>query len=257
MPKLPDDWQDTRSTLQAYGQALTAFPRAAGIADDRWTHVAMGVTSTGLVASPTPLADGEELTTSIDLVEHRIVVQAGEDVEHLDISGGPSPADIGNAILAIADKHGSTIDVDPDRIAGSETLPYDREHAERFLAAATYAANAFGEMNGAVSGEVTGPHLWPHGFDIATEWYSDKLVPYGDSEAPAQIAVGFYPANESYFYANPWPFEDAWAEKPPVEGSTWHLDGWQGAVLDPEGVDGADIVAFGSSVHELARDSLS
>ncbi len=256
LPSLPEDWESTRTTLQAYGQALTAIPRAAGTPDDRWTHVAMQVGSNGLRTAQTPLADGTELVASIDLTRHQIVITAGEDVEQLDIIPGPSPASVGELMLAVASRHGSEIDVDRERFGGSDPLPYDAGHAEAFRAAATYVAHAFRKMNESVPGEVTGPHLWPHGFDIATEWYSTKRVPHGESDASAQIAVGFYPAGESYFYANPWPFEDAWGDKPPVEGATWHLDGWQGAVLDPGGVDEADIVAFGAAVHELAREAL-
>ncbi len=257
MPPLPDDWADTRATLQAYGHALTAIPRAGATPDDRWDHVSMTITSSGLATAPTPLADGTGLVGTIDLVAHEIVITTGDDTERIDISGGPSSRSIGDAMLAAAAAHGSEIDADTDRFGTSDDLPYNRDHAAAFLAAASYASTAFEEMNASVPGEVAGPHLWPHGFDIATEWYSPKMVPNGDSEASAQIAVGFYPANESYFYANPWPYEDSWGQRPPVEGSTWHLEGWQGAVLPPDGCANADIVAFGTAVHDLARATLS
>ncbi len=257
IPQLPSDWQETRTTLQAYGQALTAIPRAAGTPDVRWTHVAMAVESTGLATAPTPLADGTDLVGTIDLTTHEIVITAGDDVERIDISSGPSPVSVGEAMLAVASRHGSDIDAEKDRFGASDQLPYNAEHAGAFFAAAAYAATAFEKMNASITGEVSGPHLWPHGFDIATEWYSDKKVPHGDSEASAQIAVGFYPSNESYFYANPWPYEESWGETPPVEGSRWHFEGWQGAVLPPENVDESDIVAFGTAVHELAKDALS
>ena len=120
-----------------------------------------------------------------------------------------------------------------------------------------FAATAFAEMNSSLPGEIAGPHLWPHGFDIATEWYSPKMAPFGESEASAQIAVGFYPSNQSYFYANPWPFEEDWASHPLPPGASWHRDGWQGAELPPAGLDQANIVAFGLSVHSIAGRALS
>lgn len=257
MPQLPEDWADTRATLQAYSHALTAIPRAASTPDDRWDHVSMTVNSAGLVTAPAPLADGEDLVGTIDLTTHEIVITAGDDIRRFDITTGPSSRSIGDSMLSVAANHGSDIDAETDRFGSSDELPYDTDHAAAFLAAASFAVTAFEEMNASVSGEIAGPHLWPHGFDIATEWYSSKMVPYGDSEASAQIAVGFYPANESYFYANPWPYEESWGEQPPVEGSSWHLDGWQGAVLPPGGLTKADIKAFGTALHYLARDSLS
>ncbi len=257
MPQLPADWDATRTTLQAYSQALTALPRAAGTPDDRWTHVAMRILPNGLQTAPTPLGDGSSLVATIDLVSHEVVIQAGDDVERIDLVSGPANADIGEALLALAASHGSTIDADRERFAEPEARTYVSEHAEAFLSTAVFVAGAFSEMNESVPGEVTGPHLWPHGFDIATEWFSPARVPYGDSDASAQIAVGWYPAGDGYFYANPWPFRDAWGETPVLEGTTWHLEGWQGAVLDSKGVEHATVVAFGNAVHGLAREALS
>lgn len=257
MPDLPDDWASTRDTLQAYAQALTALPRAAGTPDDRWGHVAMSIGSKGISTAPTPLADGTDLVGMMDLTTHEVIIVAGDDTERIDMKTGPSSQSVGDAMLAVASRHGSDIGADRDRFGTSAGLFYEANHAEAFLAAAKFAAAALEEMNTSIPGEVAGPHLWPHGFDIATEWYSPLLITGDDSTASAQIAVGFYPSNESYFYANPWPYEDRWGEQPPVEGSTWHLEGWQGAVLPPNDLSRADIVAFGSAVHDLARDSLS
>ena len=257
MPQLPVDWEATRATLQAYSQALTAIPRAAGIPDDRWTHVALKIVPNGLKAAPTPLADGSSLVATIDLVSHEVVFEAGDDVERIDLRFGPAPVAIGEAIVAFAARHGSTIDADRERFADTETRTYVSDHGAAFLSTAVFVDSAFCELNESVPGEVTGPHLWPHGFDIATEWFSPVRVPHGDSEASAQIAVGWYPAGDGYFYANPWPFQEAWGETPVLEGARWHLDGWQGAVIDSAGVDHAKLVAFGRAVHDLAREALS
>lgn len=256
MPQLPTDWGETRATLQAYSKALTAIPRAAGTPDDRWSHVAMRIDLIGLRTVPVPLKDGTELLSTIDLKSHEIVIVAGDDEERIDISAGPSSLSTGEAVVSLAAQHGSDIDVDKERFGDPETLPYNTDHASAFYAAAAYAAEAFSEMNSSLTGEITGPHLWPHGFDIATEWYSTKMAPHGDGEASAQIAVGFYPANESYFYANPWPYEESWGEAPLPPGSSWHLDGWQGAVLSPAGVGTADIVALGLAIHSLTGRTL-
>lgn len=257
MPRLPNEWDPTRTTLQAYSQALSAFPRAAGVADDRWTHVAMTIVSNGLVATEVPLSDGLGMVTTIDLVKHEILVEAGSDVERIDLLDGPSVSSVGASVLGFAERHGTVIEADTDRFSGTDTLVYVPEHAEVFLAAAKYVDAAFRLMNASLTGEVTGPHLWPHGFDIATEWYSPVRVPSGDGDASAQIAVGWYPADDGYFYANPWPFTEAWSDEPVIEGSTWHLENWQGAVVDADGIERSHIVAFGLAVHELARESLT
>ena len=168
MPQLPADWEETRTTLQAYGQALTAVPRVAGTPDDRWNHVSMTIDSVGLVAAPTPLADGSSLVSTIDLTTHEIVIAAGDDGERIDISGGPSPLSVGEALLAFASRHGSDIAADTERFSNSEQLAYNADHASAFFATVSYASGAFEEMNATIPGEVAGPHLWPHGFDLVT-----------------------------------------------------------------------------------------
>jgi hypothetical protein len=217
----------------------------------------MTVGSVGLVTAPTRLADGTELVGTIDLLADEVVIVAGDEVERIDISSGPSSLSIGDAALAVAARHGSDIEVERDRLGGSDSLPYSSDNASAVFTTLSYVNTAFEQMNSSLSGEIDGPHLWPHGFDIATEWYSTKMVPYGDGEASAQIAVGFYPANESYFYANPWPYEESWGAEPPFEGSSWHLDGWQGAVIPPDAMTAESIVGFGTSLHDLAKDALS
>lgn len=257
LPAFSGDWEQTRTTLQAHSQALTAIPRAAAAADDRWAHVAMQIGSDGLTTVPTPLSDGSSLVGTIDLVGHRIVISSGDDIEEIALEPGPSSVLIGDMMLAVASRHETEITVDRSRFGTIDDLRYDAAHAEQFLAAAVFVRDALSEMNDSVVGEVTGPHLWPHGFDIATEWYSERTFPLGDTSAPGQIAVGFYPAGEPYFYANPWPFEDEWSKHPPTGTATWHLEDWQGAVLEAGAVETSDIVSFGLAVHALAHGSLA
>ncbi|MCL1594599.1 MAG: hypothetical protein M3132_09635, partial [Actinomycetia bacterium] len=138
---------------------------------------------------------------------------------------------------------------------------YDSAHAAVFLAVASSVVEAFDTINSSVPGEITGPHLWPHGFDIATEWYSPNMVDYEGTPTSAQIALGWYPSGDAYFYANPWPFEDAFLETELPAGATWNTEGWFGAKLDVADVDREDgvatVVALGVSVHDAARNTLT
>ena len=114
-------------------------------------------------------------------------------------------------------------------------------------------------LNAGLVGHTAGPHLWPHGFDIATEWLSDRIVAADGHEGRAQIAVGWYPGVDSYVYVNPWPFADSFASIDLPGSAAWHLEGWQGAKLDvPRG--GAlpieEIVALARRVHEATTPVL-
>lgn len=258
---LPAAWEPTRATLQSYSKAVTALPRAGAPADPRWRQVAMGVAPNGLVSAATPLGDGTQLVSVIDLINHQIVISAGDTTKVFDLTKGPSPRAVGDAIAAIATQHGATIEVDAARYDDDSTQEYDAADASAFLDVATSVAEAFAQINNGLSGEIAGPHLWPHGFDIATEWFSQKKVDYDGTPTDAQISIGWYPAGDAYFYANPWPFDDDWTSSDLPGAATWNTESWQGAKLVvadiPPGSGTASVVALGTSVHDIAGASLT
>ena len=258
---LPTEWEETRATLQRYAHAVTALPRAGAPSHPRWNQVAMQVAPYGLVAAATPLGDGTELVSTINLEDHQIVISAGDTTRIFDLAEGPTPREVGEAVATIAAEHGATIEVDTSRYEDDSTQEYDPSHASAFLDVATSVGDAFDKINAGISGEITGPHLWPHGFDIATEWYSDKMVDYDGTPTSAQIAIGWYPAGDAYFYANPWPFEDSWAEVELPGAASWNTEGWYGALLNvadvPEDSGSEAVVALGEAVHATARETLA
>jgi hypothetical protein len=114
-------------------------------------------------------------------------------------------------------------------------------------------------VNTALDGEVVGPHLWPHGFDIATEWFSERLVDYNGDVTNAQIGIGWYPTDGSYVYASPWPFREEFVDIPLPAGAVWHRNGWEGAKLDvPDGtaITTDDVIALAATVHTGTRSLL-
>jgi hypothetical protein len=255
---MPNGWIPTRESLQRYAHALTAFPRAAGRPHPRWSHVSMDPTVRGFVAAPVPLADGTQLTSELDLVDHRILVVAGEDRLEVDLRGGPSPASVAAGVGRLASRHGPDLAIDPDRAAAEGAQPYVPHHAEAFLRSAVAAVAAMRSLNETLDGEVTGPHLWPHGFDVATEWYSERLVDYEGTPTNAQIGMGWYPSDTSYLYVKPWPFHDEFADHDLPGGASWHRSGWEGARLDIiEPVDVSTARSLGMAVHDIAAPSLS
>ncbi len=221
----------------------------------------MKVTPQGLVAAGTPLSDGSEVVSTIDLEKNQIVITAGDTTRVFDLPNGPAPREVGEAIAAIATEHGSSIAVDASRYDDDSAQVYDPAHAAAFLDVATSVADAFRQINTGMDGEITGPHLWPHGFDIATEWFSDKMVDYDGTPTSAQIAIGWYPTGDAYFYANPWPFDEAWAEVELPAGASWNTEGWYGAKLVvsdiPDGAGTETVVALGQAVHATAHAALS
>lgn len=265
LPPLRSDWEPTRLTLQRYAQAISALPRASAEPDPRFAHVSLhpvrspaGVEA--FSSAPVVLADGSQLVSSFDVLGGTIVASAGDDYVTFVLADGPSPHSVGDAIAELARSHGSSIDVETDRYADNSGQKYDQDDALAWFANTAWVVSVFDELNSGLQGELSGPHIWPHGFDLATEWYSSKVVDDSNG-ANAQIAVGFYPAGDAYFYANPWPFDVEWTEMTPPHGAVWNTDGWNGVKLDASQLDGShdrqvvlDIAKF---VHDLAGPGLS
>ncbi|MCB1246895.1 MAG: hypothetical protein KDB69_06505 [Acidimicrobiia bacterium] len=261
MPDLPNDWDDTRSSLQAYAQAMTALPRAA-TEHHRWSHVALDPVSTdpsgeglGFRTMPVPTQSGAEFASTLDVASHRIIVSAGTDQHVFDLTAGPAAHDVGATIAGIARDVGIDAVVDGDRYADRSVRRYNPDAATAWLGNSTWVCRVLADVTAGLVGETTGPHLWPHGFDIATEWYSATIRDADGGDA--QIAAGFYPAGNPYFYVNPWPFDADWADVVPPHGATWHTEGWYGVELPVDRLDGTDdasvvqdLVRF---VHELTR----
>lgn len=251
--KLPVGWTATRTTLQNYAQALTAFPRAAADPHPRWSHVAMKPTDRGFATQPVVLADGASLRATLDLVDHQILIDAADGRRRYDMVLGPPPSVVGLAMTQMAADHGPDLAVDTMRFSDTEDQVYSPAHAEAFFVSAGAVLEAMDRVNTGLVGEVEGPHLWPHGFDIATEWYSDTAVSRNAEDATVQIATGWYPSEDSYVYVNPWPFGDGLVDDPLPHGARWHTNGWQGAELGvpADGLEGSALIDLARAVHQL------
>ena len=261
MPQISPTWEPTRLTLQKYAQALTAAPRSAADPDDRWAHVSMHPESGGLATAPISLADGTELISRLDVANHQILIVAGSDVRLLPLATGPSPRSVGEAVAVLALEHGTDVGADSTRYEDADMQTYDPGDAISWLENTRWVVDTFEAINRSVPGEKSGPHLWPHGFDVASEWFSPKTVVHNGADANAQIAIGFYPAGDAYFYVNPWPFEEAWATTDLPGSATWHVEGWQGAKLMASALgDHSDrevVIELARAVHDLATETLS
>ena len=111
--------------------------------------------------------------------------------------------------------------------------------------------------------------FWPHGFDLAMEWYGTRVERTEEGgevkELPAQLNLGFYPGADdasSYFYSNPWPFDgDKLLSRALPAGASWHTEGWQGAMLpypalrdDPQAEE--RVLEFARAVYDVAAPLL-
>ena len=255
-------YEPTRATLHAYAGAVGAIPRAHAVAHPKWWHAALAVRPEGLVTGPIPLPDGGSLAIRMDLVEHRIVVRSSRGAEDgIDLRAGLTGTEVGDRIIELAAAHGLDGGYDRARFEDDSPGQYDPPAASALFDAFVAAQGVFERHRVGLGLRVSPINLWPHGFDLAFEWFGTRTVSSEGEESPAQINLGFYPEGDPYFYSNPWPFDERLLDVPLPHGARWTTDGFRGSMLpyaslagDPGA--GGKLLAYARSVHEAAAPLL-
>lgn len=261
-----DGFGPMRRTLQLYARILSALARAHAAAHPRWWHISLKVTPFGLVTDNIPCAGGGILAGRMDFHRGCIIIESSDGRDWMiPMHQGLSGSQMGERVLAVAAEAGVSGEIDRSRFASEEPGIYDGDVADRFFAALVRADRAF-KRHGARLGEKAGPvRLWPHGFDLAMEWFGTRVVRSeegeGTLEQPAQLNLGFYPGEDdatSYFYSNPWPFDaDQLLGRPLSAGASWHTEGWQGTILPYTAAqDEEQLLAYAAAVFEIAAPLL-
>ncbi len=264
-------FEPTRETLQLYSRVMSAVPRSHGEFHPMWWHVSLTVLPDGLITDKVALPDGGELCLKMDLVEHKILLLVdGQVADAFSLLDGRSSTALADDVLGAVGRLGLQGEVDRSRFENDDPREYDPAQASRFLTALVSADRIFKAHRATLSGEAGPVQLWPHGFDLAFEWFGTRVQEHEEQgevqQIPAQLNLGFYPGSPgvtAYFYSNPWPFEgDALLGEALPEGASWHTEGWQGAILPYEalvGDRGAEerLLAFAARVFEVSAPTLS
>lgn len=244
LPEFPDDWEKTRATLHAYSRGVGAIPRAYAESHPKWWHVSLTVGEDGLVTDPIPLPGGETMELRMDLRSHDVVVSTSAgDVERLSMTGGLTGTEFADHLIQIASGYGLEEDYHREKFENDEPREYDPAAAELFLTTLRDVNAVFEKHRAGLDGDVSPVQLWPHGFDLAMEWFGTRTETYEENgetqEHRAQLNLGFYPAGDMYFYSNPWPFEaDLLVDKPLPHGAEWTTESFEGTILYYEKLQG-------------------
>lgn len=264
-----DNFEPTRKTLHTYAHAVGALPRAHAEAHPKWWHISLKVKENGLRSDDMPLPGGGSIHFLIDLTRHAIELHQGDDlVKSFDMTVGLTGTQMGDALIAAAAELGLEGEYARERFESDEPLQYDKVLAGKFLQAITLAHAAFSRHRETIDQEPGIIQLWPHGFDMAFEWFGSKQVPYEEdgetSHHPSQLNLGFSLGEKNhptpYFYSNPWPFDEG-LTKNDLPYGMWFTEGWQGTMLeyetlvgDPDGPQ--KLFEYAQAVYKLAKPTL-
>ena len=266
-----EGFEPTRHTLQLYSRLITAIPRAHGEFHPRWWHVSLKVEPDGLITDEVSLPDGGALCLGMDLVHHEIVFTVdGETVRSFGMMEGQSSSALAEDLLGAVEELGLGGEYERERFKSDEPRVYNPEHVGRFLTALLNADRIFKRHRATLDGETGIVQLWPHGFDLAFEWYGSRVEVYEEQgeevEYLSQLNLGFFPGGPDlapYFYSNPWPFDgDLLLGEALPSGASWHTEDWQGTILpyaELEGDPGAEarLLAYARRVFDLCAPTLT
>jgi hypothetical protein len=264
-------WEPTRETLHLYSKVVGAVPRAHAEFHPKWWHISLKVQPDGLVTDNMPLPGGGIFSLKMDLHQHQVLlVTSRGQVREFSMTQGLSASAFGDQVLAAVAELGLTAEYARDKFENDEPREYDPAAAQKFFTALVNADHAFKNHRSSLTGEVGPVQLWPHGFDLAFEWFGTRMLEYEEhgtvEKYPAQLNVGFSPGESQhpapYFYSNPWPFEaDVLLDRPLPSGARWFTDSWQGSMLEYETLVGDSqaeekLLAYARAVHDLAAPTL-
>lgn len=260
--------EPTRKTMHLYAQAIGVVPRTHADPHPKWWHISLKVRPEGLVTDSMALPGGGTFSLRMDLRKHMVVLQTsrGERTE-VSMQEGLTGTAFGEQLLGVVSDLGLRGEYPRERFESEEPRTYDPDAAERFFTALVNVDHVFKKHRLTLSGEFGPVQLWPHGFDLAFEWFGTRQVEYEENgkveKLPSQLNLGFYPGQpEPYFYSNPWPFEaDRLLEHELPSGARWHTEGWEGTYLPYASLAGkADaedrLLAFARRVYEISRPTL-
>ena len=264
-----DDWASTRAWLHKTLQVISAVPRAFAPPRARWWHIGFQVRAGGWWSDPFPLPDGSSLLLGIRTADHAVVIETGSGLRaSWDLGIGAGPGALAVMLFEVCAGLGLT-GLDPERYSDPTPLVYEPEKARRYFDLIAEIDRIFNRRRRALEDPVSPVLLWPHGFDLAFEWFGGREIGIKSNgetgPAPAQLNLGWSPGEEShpapYFYSNPWPFEKRLLAQPLPEGASWFDQGWQGSIFPYEQLVGDPaaeerLLEYSETVFRLAYPTL-
>jgi hypothetical protein len=261
-PSLPPGFEATRSALHAYAKALGTLPQTHIAKHPKWWHISLKVRPAGLMIDNIGLPDGGLLNGWLDLRTHEVVIETSRgERQSFDMTAGASGSEMADAIIRYVAGHGLGGDYVRKDFENEDPTTYDRDHAHVYWSALTNASRVLEAHRASIDGTVGPLQFWPHGFDLAFEWFGTKEVSYEGALLPSQLNLGFYSTGDPYFYSVPWPLDRSLLEGPSPGEGRWCDDPFSGAILDyavvADRLDGAEVLMqFAADVYAAARPTL-
>jgi len=232
-------WKATRDTVAEYTRLARTIRRENTPPQKHFWHVSLHPTATGLTTSYMRTTGGEIFALAFDLTQHAVSLQTSSGRLHTVPLHGQSIRAFRDEVDEGLDALGITVDYNRDLYTDDAPGVYDQTSVFSFWQNLIEIASVLRQFRSGFRQETSPVQFWPHHFDLATAWYSGRLIP-GEDPANAESAdemmnFGFSTGDETipdpYFYATAYPAPDGWMDDELPRGAYWQTEGWSGAVL--------------------------
>jgi hypothetical protein len=231
----------TLNAVHAYTQVIGDWLGSGLPRRKHWwqltVHPSIGGISTGLVQM------GINFELELELGRDRLLGQVAGGGSFSERMAGRPASELAEIVRGFLIYHG----IEPDRIPvdkkreshAMETPAYSAEIAETLGETLRSVNAALATFRAGIHEETSPIQIWPHHFDLAMLWLPGKKIPGQDQEneeySDTQMNFGFTFGDkgipEPYFYITAYPLPDVFTGLALPHGTTWHDDGFSGAVL--------------------------
>ena len=231
------DSAETLSGLHAFAKLLGAYCNACAPRRKHWWHISLKPVVAGFTTGPLE-NNGQLFELVLDFHSLSIGLRIyGDDAYEFSVQG-ESAASMQEKLSAVLSQHSMKVELDQGKIEAARH-EFDPKFASRLGQVYGQLALCLARFRSGISAETSPIQLWPHHFDLAMTWLPGEKVPGQDPEdeenADKQMNFGFTFGDasipEPYFYVTAYPLPDALPKLSLPAGTTWHTEGFSGAVL--------------------------
>ncbi|MDJ0710088.1 MAG: DUF5996 family protein [Woeseiaceae bacterium] len=269
-PLDPSSIDGTRKAVHAYARVAGAWSKALRKKRKHWWHASMRPSLYGLTTGV--IYGKTDFEIEVDLANSQLCVRTCSSQVGERLTGQSSSRiaeTVSNALRAAG--------FDPDDAVSTGAVVSDDEYPTYSADQANLMHRALGsiaavleDFRATIREEKSPIQVWPHHFDLSMIWLPGPKVPgqdvaneeYADKQMNFGFAFGDEAIPEPYFYVTAYPLPDSLPNEPLPDGTVWHSDGFDGAVLkyrelttmqDPA----AYLIDMWTGLLEAARGQLS
>lgn len=263
------DIDATKQAVHAYARIAGAWCKAYRNRRKHWWHASLRPSLRGLTTGVIYAKTNFEI--ELDLAGSELRARIGESTVSDRLTGQPSArlaATVSDALRAADIGWDGRV---ADEAAGNDTeyAGYSADQAKRMNEAIASIAAALEDFRATIREETSPIQVWPHHFDLSMIWLPGPKIPGQDvadeESADKQMNFGFAFGDEAirepYCYVTAYPLPETLPDVHLPTGTTWHSEGFRGAVLlyrdlaamkDPAGY----LLDLWSGLMEAAREHL-